>query len=298
MIRPWLVAVGTCALLACAAGCSSSPSPSNECLGSSSAALRKCAAGGTLKGVDVSAYQGTINWSLVKGDGTTFAFIRASDGINTPDSKFAANWPGAKSAGLIRGAYQYFRPSQDPTAQAQLLIDAIDENGGFQPGDLPPVLDLETSSGQSSSVVVSRAQTWLQHVEKALGIKPIVYTANFMSSVIGTAFGAYTLWVANYEASCPLLPSGWSDWHFWQDSDSGKVKGVSGGVDTDLFNGTVAQLQALTLEPASAAPSDGPSDLGVVPSGAIPNDGSLGGTIGSGQPPPEETTGAPIAPCD
>jgi lysozyme len=279
------------------AGCSSQ-SPSNECTGQAAAPLRTCAKGATVKGVDVSVYQGTINWSSVKSAGRTFAFIRVSDGTNSPDTKFATNWPNAKAAGVIRGVYQYFRPGQDPAAQAKLLVDKVTAAGGMKPGDLPPVLDLETADGQSSSVVVSRALAWLGDVEKSLGIKPIVYTANFMSATIGTSFGAYTLWVANYGASCPLMPSGWTDWHFWQDADNGSVGGISGGVDTDLFNGTDAELQALTLDAAPPSPGGGvPDTINTIPGGAIPNDGSEGATIGSGNP-PEGTTGASITPCN
>ena len=92
-------AVLGCALLACAGvgttGCSSEEgAPKDECLGETAAALRTCAAGATLKGIDVSYYQGTVDWTKVKGAGQSFAFVRVSDGVNYPDSKFAANWPG------------------------------------------------------------------------------------------------------------------------------------------------------------------------------------------------------------
>src|SRR5205085_10545153 len=74
---------------------------------------RVCAEGATTKGIDVSKWQDTINWTSVKNAGIAFAFIRLSDGANTKDAKFAANWAGAKAAGIIRGAYQFFRPAQN-----------------------------------------------------------------------------------------------------------------------------------------------------------------------------------------
>src|SRR5689334_12438956 len=83
---------------------------------------RVCAEGATTKGIDVSKWQGTINWSSVKAAGVAFAFIRLSDGANTKDAKFAANWAGAKSVGIIRGAYQFFRPAQSVTTQADMMI--------------------------------------------------------------------------------------------------------------------------------------------------------------------------------
>ena len=287
------------------AGCSSSdPAPTDGCVGSGSAALKTCAQGTTITGVDVSVYQGNVNWSQIKGSGRQFAFVRISDGLNSPDTKFAQNWPGMKAAGMVRGAYQFFRPSQDAGLQAQMVLDKLAAAGGLMPGDLPPVLDLESADSLASSVVVAQAKVWLTKIEAAIKVKPIVYTAAFMSSVIGTNFGGYTLWVANYGTTCPTMPSGWTDWHFWQNADNGNVPGISGGVDTDFFNGTLAGLQALTIKPATppgggvTPPSAGEVvavDTHAIASGDQPNDGSQGATLGSGTPP--VTTGAPLKPC-
>lgn len=302
--RAAFVVAGLLTSVGCSAGCSSEAPVGDDCLGSASSALRTCAKGATVTGIDVSYYQGTVNWAQVKGAGRAFAFARISDGLNYPDTKFAQNWPAMKSAGVIRGAYQFFRPSQDAANQAQLLIDKLEANGGLLPGDLPPVLDLESADGLASSTVVARAKTWLAKVEAKYGVKPIVYTAAFMSNVIGTNFGAYPLWVANYGATCPLMPSGWSDWKFWQSSDSGSVSGVGGNVDTNFFNGPLAALQAITLKPAAPPDPGGGGgigialdDLDVTLDDARPNDGSQGSTIGGGSPPSPETTSAPITPC-
>lgn len=310
-MRKLSVAVAVSALLTGAmsvAGCSSSdPAPADGCVGNGSEALKTCAKGATITGVDISYYQGNVNWAQIKGSGRQFAFVRISDGLNTPDSKFAQNWPAMKAAGVVRGPYQFFRPGQDPGLQAQLVLDKLAAAGGLKPGDLPPVLDLETADGLASSVVVANAKTWLTKIEAAIKVKPIVYTAAFMSNVIGTSFGGYTLWVANYGATCPSMPSGWTDWQFWQDADNGNVAGVSGGVDTDFFNGTLPQLQALTIKDAAPPPpkdagAHGSDDVGVtvdthvIPSGDTPNNGSQGATLGSGTPTPV-TTGAPLTPC-
>lgn len=297
-MRSVSAAVAAC-VLALASGCSSEGSRP-ECVGTAADALRTCATGTTLKGIDVSVYQGNVDWTQVKSAGQSFAFVRASAGVTSPDTKFAQNWPGVRAAGLVRGVYQYFRPSQDAAAQAKLLLDKVDAAGGFQPGDLPPVLDLETTDSLASATVVARAKIWLAAVEAKVGKKPIIYTAAFMSDVVGSHFSGYPLWVANYGVSCPAMPSGWTSWHFWQSSDSGSVAGISGAVDLDHFNGTMAQLKALALQPAPSAPSQPtviePRDQ--PPSGgAIPNDGSEGETLGHGPPPEAETTGAPFDPC-
>src|SRR5689334_4272820 len=112
-----------CVALSALIGCSSAePSSENECVASGSDALRTCAKGTTLRGVDVSIYQGNVAWKKVRAAGRRFAFARVSDGVNHPDSKFGQNWRGMKRAGLVRGAYQFFRPSQSPHAQAALMI--------------------------------------------------------------------------------------------------------------------------------------------------------------------------------
>lgn len=283
-----------------AAGCSSpTPTPDSDgCVDSTSAALRKCATGTTVTGVDVSAYQGAVEWSRVKSSGQVFAFARISDGLNYPDRQFASNWPGMKAVGLVRGSYQYFRPKQDPSLQAKLVLDKLAAAGGLGPGDLPPVLDLETTDGLSASVVVANAKTWIAKIEAAIGAKPIVYTAAFMSDVLGTNFSGYTLWVANYGVSCPSLPSGFSDWQFWQNSDTGSVPGIAGGVDTNFFNGTLAALTTYTLKAPSggaAAPVDPVRylDPGPVIEASEPEGGS---TLGHG-PAPDETQSLPFTPC-
>lgn len=297
-----------------AVGCSSAEAPPGDgCVGSGSEALKTCAKGATITGVDVSYYQGNVSWSQVKGSGRQFAFARISDGLNYPDTTFAQNWPAMKAAGLVRGSYQFFRPSQDAGLQAQMVLDKLAAAGGLKPGDLPPVLDLESADGLASSVVVAKAKAWLAKVEAAIKVKPIVYTAAFMSNVIGTNFSGYTLWVANYQTTCPTMPSGWTDWHFWQSSDSGSVPGISGNVDVNFFNGTLAALQTHTLKPAApstdagadAGEDDGPDMTAFVAQTELsfgderPNDGSQGSTLGTGDGshPTPETQGAPITPC-
>ncbi len=282
---PLFALVGACAL---ATGCSSSTDAPNEgCVDNGSSALTTCAAGPTVKGIDVSVYQGTVGWPQVKAGGWVYAYIRVSDGLNYPDSKFATNWSGSKAAGVIRGAYQFFRPGQDPKMQADMLVTKIDAAGGLQPGDLPPVLDIEVTDGQSPATIQAHAKTWLSEVEKKTGVKPLVYTANFMSSAIGTALGSYPLWVANYGATCPLMPSGWTNWKFWQNADNGSIPGISGNTDTDLFNGTKAQLEALTIQPATPPSTPPPSTNPPATSNEPPpTAGSQGGTIGAGNPAP------------
>ena len=201
-----------------------------------------CGVGPTVKGIDVSYYDGTIDWNAVKASGVVYAFIRVSDGTGFHDPQFATYWAASRAAGVLHGAYQYFEPSQDPTAQADLLLTTM---GTKQPDDLPPVIDVETTGGLSSSGVAAAVQTWVTHVTQAIGRPPIIYTGGpFWESSVGDAnMSTSPLWHAQYtSAACPNIASAWSDWAFWQYTDTGSVGGISGQVDVNRYNGDMASL--------------------------------------------------------
>lgn len=273
-------------LAALALGCSGGPD--NTCK-SGAEALSVCAGANTVKGVDVSYYQGTIDWSAAKGAGVKFAIARVSDGTTFEDPKFAANWSGMKAQGIVRGVYQFFRPGQDPVKQADLLVDTINKLG-TQATDLPPVMDIETVDGVATSTLRANMKKWLDRVEQRVGRKPIIYTAAFMSSTIGTGWTAYPLWVANYGVSCPTMPSDWTKWKFWQSSSTGKVAGISGNVDVDAWNGTLQELIDWANPPAPNPPP--PSGDAGAPANPPPTS-----TGTPAAPPPAPTTPAPVDPC-
>ncbi len=203
-----------------------------------------CPDGATTPGIDVSVWQGAINWTKVKAAGAQFAFVRISDGATLRDRYFDVNWAGAKAAGVIRGAYQFFRPGQSATAQANVMISAI---GTLQPGDLPPVIDVEDTGGLSPSAVASSVRTWVDRVQAALGVAPIIYTGPyFWHYQVGApaSFAPNAAWIAHTGTSCPYLPAPWSRWTFWQHEIS-SIDGISGPVDRNRFNGSLAQLQEL-----------------------------------------------------
>jgi lysozyme len=199
---------------------------------------------GQVQGIDVSHAQQTVDWNAVRQAGKVFVFIKATDGITYTDPLFAANWSGAKAAGLLRGAYHFYETNDDPTAQAENFLNVVK----LEPGDLPPVVDIErTKGGESAGQIVKDLQTWLGVVEQATGRVPVIYTGPGYWDSLGTsAFGRYPLWVAEYGVQSPKLPAGWARWTFWQSSESGTAAGVAGPVDLDVFNGTLAELEALT----------------------------------------------------
>ena len=201
-------------------------------------------ADGQVPGIDVSHYQGTVDWQQVAGAGMAYAFVKATQGVSTVDSQFAVNWPGVQAAGLLRGAYHFYQPGDDPQQQAENFLSVVQ----LEPGDLLPVLDIETLGSQTASEIVQGIETWLGTVQAAIGRAPIVYTAPGFWNGLGTQqFGLYPLWVAEYGVSIPKLPAGWTSWTFWQYSESGSVAGVSGSVDLDVFQGSPEALRQLTL---------------------------------------------------
>jgi lysozyme len=193
-----------------------------------------------VRGIDVSHYQGTIGWGSVVQAGMAFAFIKATQGTADVDPQFRANWSGAQAAGLLRGAYHFFEPGADPQQQAERFLSVVQT----EPGDLPPVLDVEDSGDPAE--ILSGIQTWLDAVEQATGKTPILYTnPTFWTGLGSSGFGRYPLWIAEYGVTAPKIPAGWSTWTFWQSSESSSVSGIAGNVDSDLFQGTFLDLQQL-----------------------------------------------------
>jgi lysozyme len=195
-----------------------------------------------LSGIDVSSYQGEIDWARVKAAGVAFAFARISDGLDVIDAQFAANFAGMKRAGVRRGAYQYFRAGADPIAQARLAVATVRRAGH---ADLPLVVDVETDDGQPVDVVQAALRRWLDWVTRRTHRAAIIYTSPAMSALLASRFAAYPLWVAHYDVDCPTLPDGWERWTFWQRSAHGRVDGIAGDVDLDDFAGDAATLRRL-----------------------------------------------------
>jgi lysozyme len=205
------------------------------------------------QGADVSSWQGSsFNWS---GAGVTFGYARISDGTGFVDPDFDINWAAMKAKGILRGAYQYFEPGQNATTQANMMVQKVGKLGD---GDMPCMIDVEATGGQSAATIASKVKTWLGIVEAGTGKKPVIYTGAYFwqDNVKDTTFGGYPLWIAAYGPSCPSLPAGWSNWKMWQYCDGQKQYCTNGsGFDRDVFNGTKADLQAFAG--GTASPSYG-----------------------------------------
>jgi len=206
-------------------------------------------ASATLLGLDVSEYQGDIDFAKVKAAGASFVFIKATEGTTIVDPKFATNWKAAQAAGIVRSAYHFFRPMENLQSQIDSFVATV---SSLAPGDLPPVLDVEVPEDWTQFTVAERVAMvtgWLQGVESKLGIKPIIYIdSSMVEDTFGSpdAFKDYLLWVADWtDAASPDVPKPWTDWTFWQYSDVGTIDGIDGDVDLDRFAGSLSDLQKI-----------------------------------------------------
>ncbi|HZV01381.1 MAG TPA: GH25 family lysozyme, partial [Planctomycetota bacterium] len=213
------------------------------------------------RGVDVSEWQGNVDWKAVAQSGVSFGLTRVSDGLGHQDPTFAQNWAGMQQAGIARGAYQYFEPSEDPVAQADLLVSTM---GKLGPNDFPPVLDFETTNGLGPAQLQSAINAWVNEVKAKTGVTPLIYCSPGFWNGLGLSVppGA-ELWEADWGPT-PEGANGWNGYRFWQQSDSGNVPGISGAVDTDVFNGNVAALKAWIASRQPGPPPPPPAESLVV----------------------------------
>ncbi len=227
----------------------------------------------TVFGIDVSHYQGNIDWNIVARQKILFVYIKATQGDQYFDDYFSRNWAGAAKAGdsgpkIHRGAYHFMTAVDAPEKQAQNFLSTV---GPLGSQDLPPCVDVEWDfvkengdivrdkkgqpidgwAGFSSTEIIRRISTWLKLVEAATGKRPIIYTnADWWSERIGRdkSLAGHPLWVADYTSKSlgresPTVPPEFS-WSLWQLTDQGVLRlgGIQKPVDTTIFNGSVDKL--------------------------------------------------------
>jgi lysozyme len=211
---------------------------------------------GYLNGVDVSSYQGNVNWAAVKSAGITFAIAKATEGTGYHDAYLNANIAGMKQNGIVPGAYHFAHPSIDPTNQANYFTNAVrTANGGSFSGLLQLVLDLEVTDGRTPSQVWAWTQTFVARVKAVTGRPCIIYTGfYFWRDSVGNPNNNLNcpLWLAAYVSNpTPYVPQAWSGvgWAFWQYTDTGRVNGIGGYVDRDYFrnSGSYPNINALRI---------------------------------------------------
>ena len=219
-------------------------------------------AAGPIHGVDVSAWQGPIDWGAVQRSGRLFAFAKATEGATFVDRTFAANRAAMGQAGLVlRGFYHFARPDRNTAAaEAANFLRTV---GPLGPGEVA-VLDIEVTPGPA---IGDWAAEWLSRVHQATGRVPMIYSyQSYLYEIPTSRLTGYPLWVAAWGEDNGQIPAAqpktdrWSRWTFWQYTSKARVPGVSTQVDDNLFNGTPAELAALGGAVA-APPADPLGDL-------------------------------------
>lgn len=202
----------------------------------------------TIHGIDVSYYQGKINWQKVKSmkeDDVSirFAFIKATEGILQVDPYFQRNWREAPKVGIACGAYHFFRPKRDGKTQAKFFLQVVN----IEKGDLPPVVDIETLDGVSPLRMRLELSDFLTYVEMKTKVRPIIYTGlKFYEDNLEGKLDGYPLWIAHYYQ--PKLRLDKSRWKFWQHSDKAKINGIGHVVDFNAFNGDSTALAEMLVK--------------------------------------------------
>lgn len=228
------------------------------------------------RGLDVSKWQGEINWEEVATAGLVdFVFVRTGDGVSR-DSRFEENVMGAEDNGLVVGSYHYFRADRDGKTQAALVSEMITDILGGYAHALPPVLDLEeggrknlrggvfesTEKDMPIDLVVEESLEYLETLERTLGVRPMVYTGQafhwWLSQGrpdLAVHFEKYPLWIPSYGKPHPKLPVDqngqgfpWKEWTFWQYTASGEVPGIQGPCDLNYFRGSHSDLDTFAKE--------------------------------------------------
>lgn len=198
-------------------------------------------------GIDISHYQGDINWKMLEQTRqgqfpVQFIFMKATEGGDYSDKRFVANFDSAKAHGFIRGAYHFYNPKTDVNKQADFFINSVK----LEPGDLPPVLDIE-KKGKDIPKLQADLKHWLRRIENHYGVKPIIYASyKFKTKYLNdSVFNSYPYWIAHYYVDSVQYKG---DWKFWQHTDVGTLPGIKEQVDLNIFNGGLEGLNALRIK--------------------------------------------------
>ena len=195
-------------------------------------------------GIDVSHHQSYVDWARIAAQNIDFAFIKATEGHTFVDTLYCHNWEALQREGILRGAYHFFRPTLDATIQAQNFISSV----LLQPGDLPPVIDAEVLDEATPAQLRARLRVWVDSITTHYGVAPILYTnVNFYNDHLAGHFDELPLWLARYHGDAPSTTDDRA-WQFWQYGNRGRLDGVGGDIDFNVFYGSYSQLQDLTVD--------------------------------------------------
>ncbi len=203
-------------------------------------------------GIDISHFQEIIDWRKLQAVNThgdtiqfKFVYIKATQGIVKEDEMFDENWEDAKDQHIVRGAYHYFVADRNPELQANNFIATVK----LKPGDLPPAVDVEDLRGLSKMEIVAALTTYLQKIEAAYGVKPVIYSnLHFLEDYLADDFKEYPFWISHFDEEEPELEDSTIHWIFWQHSKKADLLGINPNSDADVFNGTQIQFDSLLIK--------------------------------------------------
>lgn len=186
-----------------------------------------------IRGIDVSHHQGKIEWNKMQEENLHFAYIKATEGGNFKDPEFIKNWNEASNVGLLRGAYHFFTFGKPGIEQARNFISTVP----VDPDSLPPVIDFEfvgNSKRPAKAIILKELFILIRELEGTYGKTPILYiTYDSYNKYLKGQTGKYKVWIRDIYSN-PNMPDG-INWTFWQYSGHGRVKGIKGPVDLNVF---------------------------------------------------------------
>ena len=207
-----------------------------------------------INGIDVSHWQLVADWGKVSDAGYRFAFLKATDGMAGTDPSFKVNLPACRRARVLAGAYHFFRPLEPFGAQAEAFLTQA-QGVSLAALDLEwtktAVHEVEDWDQVSADSRMNYVRGWLEQVEAA-GVTPVVYTSTaFIQQYLSGAdfLSRYPLWIPRYADSAGELPAPWAKWTFWQHSCMGRVEGIVGKVDLNIFDGSEEELRFIFRDP-------------------------------------------------
>ena len=188
-------------------------------------------------GLDISHHQDVIDWDLLEDEDISFIFIKATEGGDHKDTKFEYNWQRAGEIGIVRSAYHFFTFCKTGVEQARNFIETVP----VEENTLPPTIDLEfggnCSARPSREEVLSEISDFAQIIERRYGKTPIIYATNqSYRAFLSEDRPDYPIWIRNIYRR-PKLPDG-RKWTFWQYANRGRLYGIEGFVDFNVFNGS------------------------------------------------------------
>lgn len=203
-----------------------------------------------IHGIDISHYQVFVEWDKLKAVNTSgdtihfrFVIVKATEGLLIEDDMFDEHWENARENGFVRGAYHYFLPDRNAALQATNFITSV----RLQPGDLPPIVDVEDARGKSKAELTESLKVFLKQIESHYQVRPLIYSnINFIEEYLADDFNDYRFWIAHYYRD-ELNVEEKLKWVFWQHTDKANLIGIRTNVDANVFNGTEEDFRKLLI---------------------------------------------------